>query len=92
LTTPSLVLAASIEGFSQQISKDGAYVHYIDSNGDWLIQADARPLVDTNSRQKLLKDILDDSDLEKFYTKASIYPRYYSTSQAFIPVSMPSEN
>jgi hypothetical protein len=72
-----LLLAPEIDGFTRQISADGAFVEYLDPNGAPLIKADARPLDKEKKADEKLKAVLDREYTHDKYGLYSIYPRYH---------------
>lgn len=72
-----LALAPVIDGLSQQVSPDGEYVDYLDSQGRVLVQADARSLDKNLSGEKELKKRLDELYGDGFYVSSSLYPRFH---------------
>jgi hypothetical protein len=71
-----LLLAPDIDGFTRQISSDGAFVEYLDQNDEPLLKANARPLNKDNDDEYLLKKYLDREYTGDNYGIYSIYPRY----------------
>jgi hypothetical protein len=68
-----LIAAPKINGLVQQISDDGEYVKYVDSNGKTVSTVDALPVI-SQKDETLAGDVKDTSDAT--YQEASQYPRF----------------
>jgi hypothetical protein len=71
------LLAPQIEKLTQRASADGAYVEYLDADGNWLVKSDARKLDKSSQQEEILIEKLKQEDLPLHNDLRVVYPRSY---------------